>query len=99
MDIGTWIALAALLVSVVYHWADRRDMLTKIGEWRIHVDKRIDSLEIDFKNSQYGVLSNKVANLEHLVQELRDWKHEKVDPYVPRAIDDHERRINRLEAR
>ena len=28
---------------------------------------------------------------------LRDWKHRVVDPYVPACIDDHERRVERIE--
>lgn len=33
------------------------------------------------------------------IDELREWKHDVVDPYLPRAVEEHERRINRLDAR
>lgn len=31
------------------------------------------------------------------LEDLRGWKHLTVDPYIPRAVDEHERRINRLD--
>lgn len=33
------------------------------------------------------------------ILDLRKWKHTVVDPYIPRAVDEHERRINRLDAK
>jgi len=41
----------------------------------------------------------KVETLEENVKELREWKHDVVDPYIPRAVDEHERRINRLDSK
>lgn len=38
-----------------------------------------------------------IVSLQKDVEGLRNWKHIVVDPYVPRAIDEHERRINRLD--
>lgn len=46
---------------------------------------------------------DKIRSLEERlvksIDELREWKHTVVDPYIPRAIDEHERRINRLDSR
>jgi len=44
-----------------------------------------------------ATLTQKVLNLTEEVTRLRAWKHLVVDPYVPRAIDEHERRLNDLQ--
>jgi hypothetical protein len=56
-----------------------------------HVDKCKDV------HSRLAANEVRVDNVEKDVQGLRNWKHVVVDPYVPRAIDEHERRINRLD--
>jgi hypothetical protein len=38
-----------------------------------------------------------IQALQKDLEGLRNWKHVVIDPYVPRAIDEHERRINRLD--
>lgn len=45
------------------------------------------------------VMQWRVGRTESDIKELRQWKHVVVDPYVPRAIDEHERRINKLDAK
>jgi hypothetical protein len=44
-------------------------------------------------------LVKQVEIMERSIEELRAWKHDVVDPYLPRAVDEHERRINRLDAK
>jgi hypothetical protein len=46
-----------------------------------------------------ATLIEKARTLEKSVDELREWKHEVVDPYIPRAVDEHERRLNKLDSR
>lgn len=41
----------------------------------------------------------RLTNVEAYQQYLRDWKHNVVDPLVPRAVEDHERRLQKQEAR
>jgi hypothetical protein len=41
----------------------------------------------------------KIEAAEKDMQGLRDWKHITVDPLIPRAVEEHERRINRLDTR
>ena len=101
MDAATYVALAALVISVIYHHLNRRDMMTtfqsKLEGWTVEMDRRINLLESDFRQSQIGVLHARVSQAEQFIDELREMKHMKVDPYIPRAVDDHERRITRLE--
>jgi hypothetical protein len=44
-----------------------------------------------------GRMDERVAILEKREAMFTHWKHEKIDPYVPKTIDDHDRRIHRLE--
>lgn len=50
-------------------------------------------------NSKLLPLEVQMKLTEKMIQELRDWKHDLVDAYIPRAVDEHERRINRLDAK
>jgi hypothetical protein len=45
-----------------------------------------------------ATLNKAVAVLENEVDKLREWKHIVVAPYIPRAVDEHERRIGEVEA-
>jgi hypothetical protein len=68
--------------------------LTVSGLFRLlwdHVDK---CKEITAKLSRAEA---QILNLEKDQQGIRNWKHVVVDPYVPRAVEEHERRINRLD--
>lgn len=108
MELGTVIALGALVLSVFYNWQNRRDaesaskvliatFTATLDEWRRMAEKRIDQLEEEFKLSQPGVVNTRLNQVEKFMQEIRDWKHEVVDPYIPRGMTDHERRIGELE--
>jgi hypothetical protein len=54
-------------------------------------------------HEKFATLEERIGDTEERtvksIDELREWKHEKVDPYVPPVIDEHERRIERLERR
>lgn len=44
-----------------------------------------------------GRMDERLKQLEERRVYMDGWKHEVVDPYLPRAMDDHERRITKLE--
>lgn len=44
-------------------------------------------------------LVNTEERLVKSIDELREWKHVKIDPYVPPVVDAHEKRLERLERR
>jgi len=46
-----------------------------------------------------ATLAETLRGLEKNVDDLREWKHTTVDPYIPRAVDEHERRLGRLDAK
>lgn len=108
MSAAELIALGALIVSVLYHWLSQRataennrvmrvSFEAALNEWKRTADRRIDNLENEFRQSQIGVLASRVSHSEQFIDEIREWKHRVVDAYLPRAVDDHERRIARLE--
>lgn len=66
-------------------------------EWRHRTDNRLDAIDHTIQAGSWPALVVRVARTEQDVLELRRWKHEKVDAYIPRAVDDLERRISRLE--
>lgn len=56
-----------------------------------HVDKCRDV------HGRLARTETKTEAVEKDIEGLRNWKHVVIDPYVPRAIEEHERRINRLD--
>lgn len=50
-------------------------------------------------NGDLWPLMKLVEGIDKRVGELKEWKHVVADAYLPRAIDEHERRINRLDAK
>jgi len=46
-----------------------------------------------------ATLAETIRGLEKDMDSLREWKHVTVDPYIPRAVDEHERRLGRLDAK
>lgn len=46
-----------------------------------------------------GRMEERLRQLEDRRDYLDDWKHKTVDPYIPRAVDEHDRRIEELERR
>lgn len=56
--------------------------------------RRLERLEIA---NNAAVLLSRIDTHEKDLEGLREWKHMTVDPYLPRAVDDHHRRLERLE--
>lgn len=48
-------------------------------------------------NSDLWPLLKQMEAVDKRVDELKEWKHLVGDAYLPRAVDEHERRINRLD--
>jgi len=102
--VGVLFGLLFGLVAVIYGIV-RRD-ISKLEKWT----KEKDQFDYQFRHNEYAStitkinaelwpLREKVANMEGDQEGMREWKHMVIDPYVPRAIDEHERRINRLDAK
>lgn len=47
----------------------------------------------------WSLLTERIRRLEIEIDRLRKWRHELVDAYLPRAVDEHEKRLNRIEPR
>lgn len=90
--IGVLFGLLFGLVAVIYSII-RGDVAKLYGFLHEDVQK------IAAINAMLLPLAEKVANIEEDQTGLREWKHMVIDPYVPRAIDEHERRINRLDVK
>jgi hypothetical protein len=76
----------------------------KLEQW----SKDKERFDHEFRHDEYGKaittinftlwpLGKQVEIMERSVEDLREWKHMVVDAYLPRAVDEHERRINRLD--
>ncbi len=50
-------------------------------------------------NSELWPLIKQVEVLESEQKKAEEWKHKVVDPIIPRAVEEHERRLNRVEAK
>lgn len=92
------------LIAVIYHANQER--FAKIEQWQ--KDKQI--ADHDFRHDEYNQaitrinselwpLLKQVELLEKKHEAYGDWKHRVVDPYIPRAVDEHERRLNKLDAK
>jgi len=75
MDASLAVAIIAVAVSIVGPLLARRDIVSKLEEWKEGVDERLNRLEQDLRESKVSVLENRVQHCEKLIQELRDWKH------------------------
>src|SRR6266436_6937561 len=99
MSIAEGVSLAALLISVIYHWANRRDVLTRIEEWRKSVDKEMEELKTDFKKSQYAELEQRLTHAEEFITELRHVKHTVTDKYLPNRFEALEFRVQQIDVK
>ncbi len=81
-----------------------QDRIAKLEQW-IRDKEKYDH---EFRHDEYAVaittlnskiwpMENQIKQLEKNQDGLRLWKHEVVDPYIPRAVDEHERRLERLD--
>ncbi len=68
---------------------ENRQKLNEIS----HTTKAIFTHSLDLVR-----INERVSVLEKRSQYMDEWKHETIDPYIPRAVDDLERRINKLES-
>jgi hypothetical protein len=69
-----------------------------------------DQFDYEFRHNEYSPaitrinsdllpLMKQVEEIDKRVEELKKWKHGVVDTYLPRAVEEHERRLNRLETK
>ena len=101
------IAGSVILSSASSYFAFRRHFERFTAKSEVHLqyaDEQRAEIKRDIKSLQEGdtlrrELLERTVRAEKDVQDLRDWKHETVDPYVPRAIDEHERRLNKLDSK
>jgi hypothetical protein len=92
------------LIGLVWRAQEKR--IKDLEDWRRDKEKvdyefRHDELApvIAGINRDLLPLVKQVEVCEKRVDELKDWKHDVADLYLPRAVEDHERRLNRLDAR
>ncbi len=95
---GLLIGVLVALIGLVYKLLDRE--IQALRDWRYNAynaDYAKLQLEDRRIESKINGLPARTQQSEDFIDELRRWKHETVDPYIPRAMDDLERRISRLE--
>lgn len=51
----------------------------------------------DTSIAELATMKARLDAVEKNAEGLRDWKHLTVDPYIPRAVDDHHRRLEHIE--
>jgi hypothetical protein len=66
-------------------------------DWRIAIEKRLSHIDSTIATNSYAEVRVRIEHVEEDLRGLHRWKHTVVDPYIPRAIEDHERRLNRFE--
>lgn len=113
--IGIGLLIILPLIGVVWMFlrkeiADARMAIaqseSRFEQWKRDKEK----FDYEFRHSEYAPaisrihaelwpMGKQVESLEKRVGELKDWKHVIADAYLPRAVDEHERRINRLDAK
>lgn len=62
-----------------------------------HSENRERLTNIEGKLNIQTALNERLMSLEKELQFLRDWKHEKIDPYFPGEFDAMKRQLNRIE--
>lgn len=76
------------------------------------INRDVERMKEDIGTSESGLRSKVASNYIELtslkasfnelvlrLNKLHDWKHEIGDAYLPRAVDEHERRLNRLDVK
>lgn len=82
------------------------DRLNKLESWT----KEKERFDYEFRHNEYSPaitrihsdllpLLKQVSGIDQRVAELKDWKHDIGEAYLPRAVDEHERRLNKLDAK
>lgn len=97
MDLGNAINIALTLGGAgVGAYLGVRLSVTRLEGRMASAESEIKRLR-DWHEAHGAALPIRMTALEANLQGMRDWKHEVVDPYLPRAVDEHERRLNVLE--
>lgn len=104
--IGLSLTVMIALLSVMWGILEsrRKTFETRVDQWMRDKEKA----ESDFRtieyapviagiNKQLWPMDERVKTLEREQVKVEEWKHATVDPIVPRAVEDHERRLNRME--
>jgi len=68
----------------------------------MHLDNKESLQRIEAKldaSEHEGIIATRLERVEEDILDLRRWKHESVDPYIPRAVDDLKERVDRWEAK
>lgn len=76
------------------------------------INKDVERMKEDIGTSEYGIRYQSLKNSIEVttlkaqfdaalarLNSLHDWKHDTGDAYLPRAVDEHERRLNRLDVK
>lgn len=93
--------------------ASQREITTGLKEDVARLDQWLiakEEVDLQFKRDEYAkaitnineslwTVRTTVSQNEKDIDRLREWRHATVDPCIPRAIDELQRRIDRLEAR
>lgn len=97
---GILVSALVALIGLVYKTLDRE--IQSLRDWR-HGPYNSDYAKLQLEDraieGKFNDLPARTKHCEEFIEELRDWKHETIDPYIPRAVDDLERRITRLESK
>lgn len=111
--IGIGLPIVMLLIGVVWAFlrkestatnADIAKLETRFEQWT----KDKEKFDHDFRHDEYGPAIDSIngkllpfiaqmAIIDKRIDEVKDWKHEIGEAYLPRAVDEHERRLNRLD--
>jgi phosphoenolpyruvate carboxylase len=93
-DITTINATLLPMVNQVRQLKDDQARVDQLEQWIQAKENAITGI-----NEKLLPMVNQVKQLEEDRTGIRAWKHLVVDPYIPRAVEEHERRINRLEGK
>lgn len=113
--IGIGLPIILLLIGVVWTFLRKENAATnasvvKLETATLQWQRDKEKFDHEFRHDEYAPaitsinaklwpLVKQVEVLEGEQRKVEDWKHNTVDPYIPRAIDEHERRINRLDSK
>lgn len=100
-------AIQVIIVGLVVALrAADKERMVRLEQWTHDKEK----FDYEFRHDEYDraiadinkviwPTATKVEQLEESEKDLRGWKHTVVDAYLPRAVDEHERRLNRIESK
>lgn len=111
--VGVYVALRIGLVEVngkVANLQVQRDaeivQIGKIEQWQKDKERHDESFRIHEYtraitdiNEKLWPLDERVKAMDKRMDSLHEWKHLVGEAYLPRAVDDHHRRLDRLESK